>query len=45
MTQPAFYLYEKLAGRHRSLESANDAKTSKQSVLCEIHTNHEFGTP
>ena len=29
----------------RSLESANDAKTSEQSILCEIHTNHEFGTP
>ena len=49
VTHPAFYLYEKLAWprseKSRSLESANDSKTSEQSVLYEIHTNHEFGTP
>ena len=31
--------------KSRSLESANDAKTGKQSVFGEIHTNHAFGTP
>ena len=31
--------------KSRSLESANDAKTSEQSMFGEIHINHEFGTP
>ena len=31
--------------KSRSLESVNDAKTGKQSVFSEIHTNHSVGTP
>ena len=31
--------------KSRSLESANDDKSGKQSVFGEIHANHVFGTP
>ena len=30
--------------KSRPLESANDAKTGKQSIFRKIHTNHAFGT-
>ena len=45
-THPAFYLVSCLGSeKSRSLESANDSKTSEQIILYKIHTNREFEMP